>query len=134
MFHTFSLNVKSHFITISVLEILKNLIFKIPIISKISNISNYGTISTNSINLDTNGKLIKYFLRKVLVKPIFTLIIFGILLFVLRTVLSPTQWGTWSQRVDETYHTFVDVPMVKNYHDLYQLDFTEYTAKRIYTF
>ena len=134
MFHTFSLNVKSHFVTISVLEILKNLIFKIPIVSKILNISNYRTISANSINLDTNGKLIKYFLKKILVKPMFTLIVFGILLFVFRTVLSPAQWGTWSQRVDETYHTFVDVPMVKNYHDSYQLDFTGYTAERIYTF
>ena len=44
-------------------------------------------------------KFIEYFLKKVLVKAMFTLTVFGILLFEGISVLGPGQRGTGSERV-----------------------------------
>ena len=57
------------------------------------------TASAKSINVHNLRKLIKGFLRKVLVKTVFSFIIFEILLLESRTVLSPTQRSTGSERV-----------------------------------
>ena len=75
-------------------EKLKNLVYEMPIISLALNISNLRTKSKKSINQHTITKLIKCSLKTVHVKAMFTLIVFEILLFEGRSVLSPTQRGT----------------------------------------
>ena len=40
-----------------------------------------------------------YSLKNVRLKAMFTLTVFEILLFKVRWVLTPAQWGTWSERV-----------------------------------
>ena len=42
--------------------------------------------------MDIIRKLIEYFLKNMLVKEMFTLTLFEILLFKERSILSPTQW------------------------------------------
>ena len=69
------------------------------IISKTININNFRTTFTTSINLCTIKKLINYSLQYIPVKAIFTLRIFEILLFEGRSVLSPAQRGTDSEKV-----------------------------------
>ena len=78
---------------------LKNLIFEMPIIPQNLNINNLRTTKAKSINLHTIRKLIKYSFKNVLQKATFTLTGFEILLFVGRTVLSPSQQGTVCERV-----------------------------------
>ena len=68
------------------------------IIPQTLNISNLRTTSAKSINLHTIRKLIKYSLEKVLVKTMFTLNVFQILLFERRFVLSIAQQGTGRER------------------------------------
>ena len=82
---------------------LKNSIFGMSIIPQTSNIKNLRTTSAKSINLDTIRKLIGYYLRKVLVKAMFTITIFKILLFEGRSVLPSSQWGTGSEKVNILY-------------------------------
>ena len=73
-------------------------IFEMSIIPQTLNISNLRTTSAKSINLHTIRKLIKYSLEKVLVKTMFTLNVFQILLFERRFVLSIAQQGTGRER------------------------------------
>ena len=68
-------------LTLSVPEKLKNWIFEIPVIPQTLNINNKRPRSAKSINLDINRKLNKYSLKTVLVKAIFALTVFEILLF-----------------------------------------------------
>ena len=49
--------------------------------------------------MDIIRKLIAYSLKKVLVKAMFILTAFEIMLFKCRLVLTPSQWGTGSERV-----------------------------------
>ena len=63
------------------------------IIPQTLNINNLRTISAKSINLHTIRKLIKYSLKNILRKAMFSLIVFEILLLVGRLVLSAVQWG-----------------------------------------
>ena len=91
-------------LTFSVPEVLKNSIFMIATIPQALNINNYRTASAKSINLDIIRKFIKYSLHKVLVKVTFTFIVFEIVLFKGRSILSLTQWSTGSQRV-----TFIEI-------------------------
>ena len=51
------------YLTLSVPEILKNLIFEIPIITRTLNINNLRTTSAKSINLHTIRKLVGYSLN-----------------------------------------------------------------------
>ena len=67
---------------------LKNSIFEIPIIPQ-----------TLNINLRIIRKLIKYSLKKVLKKTMFTLTVFEILLFEGRSVLEPAQRIPGNKRV-----------------------------------
>ena len=71
-------------VTLSVTEKLKNSIFEIPIIPQASNINNQRSTSANYINLDIIKRLIE---KNVLVKAMFTLTVFEILLFKGRSVL-----------------------------------------------
>ena len=73
-------------------EKLKNSIFEVLTIPQTLNINNQITTSTKPINLDIIRKLIEYFLKNMLVKEMFTLTLFEILLFKERSILSPTQW------------------------------------------
>ena len=66
---------------LSVPEKFKNLIFEIPIIPQTLNISNQRTTSARSIILDIIRKLIEYSLKNFLLKTMFNLIVFEILLF-----------------------------------------------------
>ena len=70
-----------------------------PIISQNLNINNLRTTSTKSINLDLIEKLIEYSLKSVLVNSMFTPTVFEILLSEGRSVISPAQRGTGSERV-----------------------------------
>ena len=72
---------------------LKKSIFEMSIISQTLN-NNLRITRAKSINLQTIGKLIEYYLKNVCLKAIFTLTVLKILLFPDRSVLSPTQWGT----------------------------------------
>ena len=85
-------------LTLSVPEKLKNLIFEMPIIPQTLNINNLRTTSAKSINLPTIRKLIEYSLKNVPVKAMFILTVFKILLSKCRLVLSPAQQGTGSER------------------------------------
>ena len=88
------------FSTLSLPEKLKNSIYEMPIIPQTLNINNLRTTNAKSINLNTIRKLIKYSLKKIRVKAMFTTTIFEMLLFVGKTVLSPTQRDTGSERVN----------------------------------
>ena len=68
-------------LTLSVPEKLKNLLFEIPIISQNLNINNKRTTIVKSINLHIIRKLIEDSLKSVVVKAMFTLTVFEILLF-----------------------------------------------------
>ena len=57
--------IKTHALTLSVPEKLKNSIFEMPIIPQIFNINNLRPTSAKSINLDTIRKLTEYFLKNV---------------------------------------------------------------------
>ena len=70
-----------------------------PIILQTWYINFLRTESAKSINLDTIRKLIKYSLKNVPVKAMFTLTVFEILLFRGRSELSPAQWSTVSEKV-----------------------------------
>ena len=87
------------FLIFLILFKLKNLIFEMPIILQTWYINLLRTESAKSINLDTIRKLIKYSLKNVPVKAMFTLTIFEILLFRGRSELSPTQWSPVSEKV-----------------------------------
>ena len=69
------------------------------IISQDLNMNNLRTTITKSINLNTIRKIIKYFLKNVPVKAMFTLTIFDILLFKGKSVLSTAHWDTGSEWV-----------------------------------
>ena len=55
----------SFYLTLSVREKLKNLIFEMPIVSQTSNINNLRTTSANSFNLHMISKLVEYSLKNV---------------------------------------------------------------------
>ena len=86
-------------LTPSVPEILENSISVTPVITQTLNINNLRTASPKSINLHNIRKLIKYSLKIVLVRAMFTTTVFEILLFEGRLVLSPAKRGTESERV-----------------------------------
>ena len=92
------------YLTLSVPEILENSIFVMPIITQTLNINNLRTASAKSINLHTIRKLIKYFLKIVLIRALFTTTVFEILLFKGRSVLSPAKRGTETERVKHFKH------------------------------
>ena len=93
------ITLKLGFLTLSVPEILENSIFVAPIIPQTLNINNLRTTSAKNINLHTIRKLIKYSLKNSLVKIVFIVTVFEILLFEGRLVLSPAQRGTGNERV-----------------------------------
>ena len=70
-----------------------------PIITQTLNISNLRSTNAKSINLHTIKNLVEYSLKNVVAKAMFTLTVFEILLSEGRSVLSPAQWGTGSERV-----------------------------------
>ena len=70
-----------------------------PIVPQTLNINKLRTTSAKSINLHTIRKLVEYSLNNLLVKAIFTLTVFEILLSEGRSVLSPAERGTGSERV-----------------------------------
>ena len=76
-------------LTISVPQELKILIFEMQIFPQTLNINNLKATSAKSISMHTIGKLIKYSLKSVRVKTMFTLTVFEILLLKGRLVLSP---------------------------------------------
>ena len=87
------------FLTISVPEKLKKLVFEIPIIPQTLNINNQRTTSSKAINLDIVRNLIEYSFKKVLLKARYNCTVFEILLFEGRLVLSHIQRGIESARV-----------------------------------
>ena len=103
------------YLTLSVPEKLKNSIFDMSIIPQTLNINNLRTISEKSINLYPIRKLIKYSLKNVRLKAIFTLTVFEILLFKRTLVLSPAQSVRGSERVK------VSVKSQKNIRILWKL-------------
>ena len=72
-----------------------------PIIPQTLNISNLRTKSAKSTNLHTIRKLSEYSLKNI-VKVLFTLAAFEILLSEGRSVLSPAQKGTGTERFKKT--------------------------------
>ena len=70
------------------------------IITQSLSINNLGTTSTKSINLNTIRKIIKYFLKNVSVKAMFTLTAFDILLLKGKLVSSTAQRGTGSEWIE----------------------------------
>ena len=103
------------FLTLSVPKKFKKFIFEIPRIAQVLNINNLRTTSAMSINLQTIRKLIEYSLEIVLVKTMFTLTVFEILLSQGRSVLWPTQQVIGSKRVK------VSVKNQKNIRNLLKL-------------
>ena len=87
-------------LALTVPEKLKNSFFEIPIIPESSNMNSLRTTSTKSTNLHTITKLVEYSLENFVVKTMFTLTVFEILLSEGRSVLSPAQRGTKSKRVE----------------------------------
>ena len=85
-------------LTLSVPKKFKNSIFEMPIIPQTSNINNLRGRSAKSINLHTVRKVIKYSLKKVSLKAMFTLNFFEILLEG-RSVLLLAERGTKSEWV-----------------------------------
>ena len=78
---------------------LESSIFVTPIIPQTLNINNLRAASAKSIKMHTIKKLIKYSLKFFSVKAVFTVTVFEILLFEGRSVLSPAQRGTGSEKV-----------------------------------
>ena len=78
---------------------MKNLIFEISIIPQTLNITNYRTPSGKPINLDIIRKLIEFSLKSNCVNAMFSLTVFGILLFKGRSVLWSVQLVTVCKRV-----------------------------------
>ena len=78
-----------------------------PIITQTLNINNVRATSAKSINLDTITNLIKYSLKYVVEKAMFTLTVFEILLSEGRSLLPPVQRGTGSERVDVMNNLFL---------------------------
>ena len=72
------------------------------IISQTLNINNLRNTSTKSVNLVTIRKLVEYSFKNVLVKSMFTLTAFEILLFEGRRPLSPAQWGTGKETANNS--------------------------------
>ena len=81
-----------------------NSIFEMPIIPQTLNINNLRTTSAKSINLHTIGKLIEYSLNNASIKAMFSPTVFEILLSKCRSVLSPAQQVTGSERVNSNPH------------------------------
>ena len=82
-------------------------IFEMPIITQTLNINNLRTTSAKSINLHTIRKLVEYSLKNVAAKAIFTISVFGILLFEGRSVLPPAQWSTECEMVNVMNNLFL---------------------------
>ena len=78
---------------------MKNSIFEISIIPQTLNITNYRTPSAKPINLDIIRKFIEFSLKNNCVKTMFSLTVFGILLFKGRSVLWSVQLVTGCKRV-----------------------------------
>ena len=70
-----------------------------PIIPQTLNINSSRITKAKSINLHTIRKLIEYSLKNVPIKAMFTPTVFDILMSEGRSVLSPVQRGTGSERV-----------------------------------
>ena len=90
---------KKLYLTLSVPEKLKNSIFEKPIIPQTLNINNLRITSAKAINLHIIRKIIEYSLKNCLLKEMFSLTVFEIVLFKGRSVLSPAQRVTGSERV-----------------------------------
>ena len=89
-------------LTLSVPEKRKNSIFEMPMITQTLNINNLRITSVKSIKMHTIKKLIEYSLKNVIVKAMFTLTVFEILLFEGRSVLPPSQRGHCTK--NEVFH------------------------------
>ena len=85
----------SRFLSLSVPAILKSSMFEIPIIPQTLNMNNLRTTSAKSINVHNVSKLIKYFWKKSLKRKCLPL---PFSKYCCLKVLSPAQWGTWSER------------------------------------
>ena len=86
-------------LTLSIQEKLKNLIFKMSIITQTLNINNLRTTSANSISLHNIKDCVEYSLKNVVAKALFVLTILEILLSKGRSVLWPAQRRTGSKGV-----------------------------------
>ena len=89
-------NLLKNLLTLSVPE---KLIFEMPIIPQNLNINSSRITKAKSINLHTIRKLIEYSLKSVPIKAMFTPTVFDILMSEGRSVFSPVQRGTGSERV-----------------------------------
>ena len=93
-------------LTLPVPEKLKKLFYEMLIIPQTLNINNFRTISAKFINLHTIRKLIKNSLKNDPVKAMFTLkaifshTVLEILISEGRSILSLSQWGTGSERIN----------------------------------
>ena len=85
------------YLTLSIPEKLKKLIFEMPIIIQTLNIDNLRATNPKSINLNTIRKLAEYSFKNVKAKAMFTL---TVLLRKGRSVLSPAQRDTGNERVN----------------------------------
>ena len=83
-----------------------------PIIPQTLNMNILRTTNAKSISLNAIRKLIEYSFKNLLVKAVFTLAVFEILLFVSRTVLSPAQRGTGSERVKVLAKSQKNIPIL----------------------
>ena len=81
---------------------MKNSIFEMLIIPQALNINNSITARAKSINLHTIRKPIEYFFKIVGIKAMFTPTVFEILMSEGRSVLSPAQRSTGSERINGT--------------------------------
>lgn len=88
----------SYFVTLPILEKLKNLIFKESKIPKTLNIDDLRTPGVKSITLHTTRKLIKCF-WKIFGKKKFTFTAFDILLFEFMFILTSALQSTGNERV-----------------------------------
>ena len=89
-------NLLKNLLTLSARE---KLIFEMPIIPQTLNINSSRITKAKSINLHTIRKLIEYSLKSVPIKAMFTPTVFDILISEGRSVFSPVQRGTGSERV-----------------------------------
>ena len=85
------------YLTLSLPEKLKKLIFEMPIIIQTLNIDNLRATSAKSINLNTIRKLVEYSLKNVPAKAMFNL---TVLLPEGRSALTPAQRDTGNERVN----------------------------------
>ena len=83
------------------------LIFEMPIITQTLNINNLRITSAKSINLHTIRKLVEYSFKNVAAKASFTLTVFEILLSEGRSVFSPAQRGTGSEKANVMNNLFL---------------------------